>query len=343
MTTLKDIAIHAKVSPSTVSRVLNNDETLSVTEETRKNILQVAKELNYIPVKKRGTTKSDKRTKKIKIGIVLSQSFEEELSDPYFLPIRQGIESECEKQGSIDVEILRLEKMNSSRVRSDIDGLIVIGRVNPEYIKELGIEMDHTVYIDYCPDENKYDSVIIDFKKATDAILDHLFEIGYDRIGYIGGNSLEHFTNQKLELKDYRQIIFEERMKKQEVYNVQDIHIGEFSLIEGYELMKAALEKGNLPNAFFIASDSMAIGALRALQEAELRVPEDVAIVSFNDIEMAKYASIPLTTVRVYTEEMGRMGVKLLLDRIGGREVPLKVVVPTGLIIRESCGSNIKK
>ena len=343
MTTLKDIAIHAKVSPSTVSRVLNNDETLSVTEETRKNILQIAKELNYIPVKKRGTTKSDKRTKKIKIGIVLSQSFEEELSDPYFLPIRQGIEKECEKQGSIDVEILRLEKMNSSRVRSDIDGLIVIGRVNPEYIKKLGIEMDHTVYIDHCPDENKYDSVIIDFKKATDTILDHLFAIGYERIGYIGGSSLEHFTDKRLVVKDYRQIIFEERMKKQEVYNVQDIHIGEFSLIEGYELMKAALKKGNLPNAFFIASDSMAIGVLRALQEAELRVPEDVAIVSFNDIEMAEYASIPLTTVRVYTEEMGRTGVKLLLDRIGGRKVPLKVVVTTELIIRESCGSKIKK
>ena len=342
MTTLKDIAIQAKVSSSTVSRVLNNDETLSVTNETRQNILQVAKELNYIPVKKRESTKSNKRAKKIRIGIVLSQSFEEELSDPYFLPIRQGIESECEKLGYIDIEILRLDKISSSRVKIDIEGLIVIGRVNPEFIKELGIGIDNTIYIDYCPDENQYDSITIDFKTATNSILNHLLGVGYERIGYIGGNSMEHYPSERVKRKDERQVFFEERMKDEKLYRVDDIHIGEFSLVEGYELMKAALKKDDYPNAFFIASDSMAIGVLRALNEANLRVPEDVAIVSFNDIEMAKYASTPLTTVKVHTEEMGRLSVKFLLDCMNGRDVPLKVVVPTKLIIRESCGSKIK-
>lgn len=80
----------------------------------------------------------------------------------------------------------------------------------------------------------------------------------------------------------------------------------------------------------------MAVGALRALQEANLRSPEDVAIVSFDDIEMAQFASTPLTTVRVHTEEMGRTGVKLLLDRISGRKLPLQVTVPTELVVRES-------
>jgi LacI family transcriptional regulator len=112
-------------------------------------------------------------------------------------------------------------------------------------------------------------------------------------------------------------------------------------MTQGYELMKDAIKKGNLPEAFFIASDSMSIGAMKALQEANLRVPNDVAIASFNDVQMAKFASTPLTSVKVYTEQMGRIGVQLLLDRIAGRELPLKVTVPTKLFIRDS--SVIKK
>lgn len=82
----------------------------------------------------------------------------------------------------------------------------------------------------------------------------------------------------------------------------------------------------------------MAIGALRALQEVNLNVPSDVAIISFDDIEAAKFASTPLTTIRVHTMEMGRTGVRLLLDRLKGRELPITITLPTELVIRESCG-----
>lgn len=341
MTTIKDIAIRAKVSSSTVSRVLNNDETLSVTKETRQNILQVAKDLKYIPVKKRGTAKDSSHKSKAKVGIVLCQSLEEELNDPYFLPIRQGIESECENQGLSDVEVYRLKNLDSSQLRSDIDGLIVIGTANPEFIEKFSVGTQHIIYIDHCPIDNKYDSVIIDFKKATDKVLDHLLKIGYKRIGYIGGKAVEHSSNKSVAITEDRQRTFENRMKKENLYDSNNIHIGDFTMTQGYELMKFALKQGNLPNAFFIASDPMAIGALRALKESNLRVPEDVAIVSFNDIEMASYASTPLTTVKVHTEEMGRVGARLLIERIKGRKIPLKVIVPTELIIRESCGNEI--
>jgi LacI family transcriptional regulator len=343
MTTIKDIAIRSKVSSSTVSRVLNNDETLSVTKETRQNILRVAEELKYIPVKKRGSINGGSNTSKAKVGIVLCQSFEEELSDPYFLPIRQGIENECENQGLSDVEVFKLQNLNSSQSRSDIDGLIVIGKANPEFIEKISIGTQHIIYIDHCPNEKKYDSISIDFNKATDEVLEHLLGIGYKRIGYIGGKAVEHSPNKSLSIKDDRQTTFENRMKKENLYDNDNIHIGDFTMTQGYELMKFALKQGNLPNAFFIASDPMAIGALRALQESNLRVPEDVAIVSFNDIEMASYASTPLTTVKVHTEEMGRAGVRLLIERINGRKIPLKVIVPTELVIRESCGNEIKK
>jgi LacI family transcriptional regulator len=340
MTTIKDVALRADVSSSTVSRVLNNDETLSVTKETRQNILQAAEDLNYIPVKKRGTGNRSSDTSKAKVGIVLCQSLEEELNDPYFLPIRQGIENECKNQELFDVEVIRLQNINSGQFISDVDGLIVIGKANPDFINKISGGIQHIIYIDHCPDETKYDSIIIDFKKATDKVLDHLLGIGYKRIGYIGGKAVEH-SNKSLAITEDRQTTFENRMKKEDLYDANNIHIGECKMTQGYELMKFALKQGNLPNAFFIASDPMAIGALRALKESNLRVPEDVAIVSFNDVEMARYASTPLTTVKVHTEEMGRVGVRLLIERIKGRKIPLKVIVPTELVIRESCGNQV--
>lgn len=103
--------------------------------------------------------------------------------------------------------------------------------------------------------------------------------------------------------------------------------------------MKKAIKKGDLPTAFFVASDPMAIGAIRALLESNIGVPDEVAIVSVDDIEMAAFVSPPLTTVKMYSEQMGRVAVNLILERISGREIPLKVEVPTKLIIRDSCGS----
>lgn len=86
----------------------------------------------------------------------------------------------------------------------------------------------------------------------------------------------------------------------------------------------------------------MAIGALRAIKEAGLSVPDDVAIVGMDDIEMAAFASVPLTTVKIYSEQMGRSAVNLMAERLRGRDVPLRVVVPTRLIVRESCGAKTK-
>jgi LacI family transcriptional regulator len=166
----------------------------------------------------------------------------------------------------------------------------------------------------------------------------HLLERGYKKIGYIGGVDIEYLKNETVVIEDKRLTTYESLMKEKGIYNQKYTFIGEYSMSQGYELMKNAIQQKDLPEAFFISSDPMAIGALKALQEANLSVPNDVAIVSFDDIELASFASTPLTTVKVFTKEMGQTGVKLLLDRINGRKIPLKVTVPTKLIIRESSG-----
>ncbi|MCM3186969.1 galactokinase [Priestia megaterium] len=100
---------------------------------------------------------------------------------------------------------------------------------------------------------------------------------------------------------------------------------------------KRAIEKGNLPSAMIIASDPMAIGALRALYEEGINVPEDISLISFDDIEAAEFLNPPLSTVKIHAEEMGRMAAKLLWDRLNGRNISTRVVLDTELIIRKSC------
>ncbi|PWU70191.1 LacI family DNA-binding transcriptional regulator [Gracilibacillus dipsosauri] len=344
MATIKDIALRSNVSATTVSRVLNNDQTLSVAPDTRKRILETAKELGYKTVRERRfEQQSAEKTNQIKIGIILCQSLEEELNDPYFLPIRQGIEKECLQHGIHVTELFRIKSFQASQLTDDFDGLIIVGRFRPEAIQNAKEKIKNIVYIDYAPDEETFDSVVIDFEVATSNIIHHLFQNGYQQLGFIGGKQLEHTYTGYTNVEDPREKTFRKMMEQYGTYNPNHVFIGEFTISNGYQLMKKAINRGDLPEAFFIASDPMAIGALRAIQEANLRVPEDIAIVSFDDIEMAQFTSTPLTTIKVYTEEMGRTGVKLLLDKINGRNLPLKVVVPTKLVVRDSCGSKLNR
>ena len=341
MVTIKDIANKAKVSSTTVSRVLNKDKTLSVAEDTRKRIVSIAEELGYQTVQKRkDKQKQEGQKSELQIGIILCQTLEEEMDDKYFLSIRHGIEKESLSQGKIRTEIIRVHDLPSSLSLKHYDGLIVVGRLSKASLEYISDHMEHVVYINHSPNEAKYDSVVIDFKHATQQALYHLLDLGYRRIGYIGGREKEHHFGEQIDIEDIRKVTYDNTMKEIGHDHLMDSYISEYWMSEGYRMMREAIEKGDIPEAFFIASDPMAIGALRALQEEKLRVPEDVALVGFDDLELAKFASTPLTTVKVYTEEMGKTSVKLLLDRLNGRQMPLKVVVPTDLVIRKSCGYN---
>ncbi|PEJ53130.1 MULTISPECIES: LacI family DNA-binding transcriptional regulator [unclassified Bacillus (in: firmicutes)] len=338
MATIKDIAKLSQVSPATVSRVLNNDQKITVLEETRERIIQAAKELGYKTVLERRVEQQESDKPGISVGILLSKTLEEEMADPYFLTIRQGVEEELLNQGISSTFMFRWNDIGSNHLFKDLGGIIIVGKISERAFKAISDNIENVVYIHHSPDEDLYDSVVIDFVKSTETALMHLFERGYKRIGYIGGVDIEYLKNETVVIEDKRLTTYETLMKERGIYNQKYTFIGEYSMSQGYELMKKAIQQKELPEAFFISSDPMAIGALRALQEANLSVPNDIAIVSFDDIELASFASTPLTTVKVFTKEMGQTGVKLLLDRINGRDIPLKVTVPTKLIVRESSG-----
>jgi LacI family transcriptional regulator len=345
MATIKEVAALAKVSVATVSRVLNNDQTLSVTEETRQRIYAIADKLQYVPPRTRNAKKHGDRSKETKIGLLLWCSKEYESDDPYYLSIRQGIEKQCLESGADITKVVRMNAHADDVDFQDVDGLIVVGKIDAGEIQTLNVKSDRVVFVNTSPDIHQYDSVVFQLEQSAEMVLDYLFELGHKQIGYLGGREfLEKFkVPRSEELPEKRKETFEKVMKSRGIYNPEHVWIDDWTIMSGYELMKKALQKGNLPSAFFAANDRIAIGAIRALHEQGWKVPQDVAIVGFDDIEISAFVTPPLTTMKVYTEQMGKAAVHLLMDRLNGREIPMQVVLPTKLVVRESCGGKSEK
>jgi LacI family transcriptional regulator len=175
-------------------------------------------------------------------------------------------------------------------------------------------------------------------------VIRYLISIGHKKIGFIGGREKIPGNNEMI--TDYREVQYKNYMKLKGLYKPEYVRIGNFNFQDGYELMKDLIEenKGNMPTAVFVASDTLGIGAFRAINEAGLRIPEDISIVGCNDIPTSQYISPTLSTVRIYTEYMGQIAIKLLLEQINGtREIPIRVTVPHKLIIRESSDTHTEK
>jgi LacI family transcriptional regulator len=221
---------------------------------------------------------------------------------------------------------------------SGLDGLIVLGNVEVSDLKEIYYENGNIVFVDYCPDGKDFDVVISDFEAATHEVMEYLLSIGHSDIAYIGGRKvIKHISSdQSFEEVDIRERVYETIMKEKGLYDPELVLLGEFGPTSGYQLMKRLLERKTLPTAVVTGSDPMALGAFRALHEAGIKVPEEISVISFDDIEAAAYLNPALSTVKIHTEEMGKIAVRLLSERIKGRTIPLKVVLPTELVLRES-------
>ena len=232
MATLKDIAIEAGVSLATVSRVLNDDPTLNVKEETKHRILEIAEKLEY----------KTSSARKLQTGAVnqhhilaiYSYQQELEINDPYYLAIRHGIETQCEKLG---IELTNCYEHSGLPDIKNVTGILIVGKPTP----------------------------------ALRAL------------------SLIHISEPR---EDY-------------------------------------------PKALFVASDSIAIGVLRAIHERGLNIPQDISLISVNDIPTARFTFPPLSTVRIHSEMMGSQGVNLVYEKArDGRALPLLVFVPSKLKLR---------
>lgn len=327
MATIKDIAKKAGVSIATVSRVLNYDATLSVSDETKKRIFEVAEELDY-------KKKTSRKQASGKMALVHWYSEKEELADLYYMSIRLGVENRCQEHG---IQVIRCFQDHYEDLKQEeLQGLIAIGKFSSKQVKELQSVCNNIVFVDSSPDEDRFDSVVIDFEKATEKVLTHLLEKGHQQIGYIGGREI--FKDQTSIIEDPRERAFTHYLTEKGLFEESFLYTGSFSVDDGYSLMKKAIRecKENLPTAFFAGSDSLAIGALKALLEEGISVPERVNLIGVNDISVSKYIFPALSTVKVHTELMGETAVDTLLERIGGRTTAKTIFIATELVIRDS-------
>lgn len=327
MATIRDIAKIAGISPGAVSRILNNDPTLSVSADTRKKVFDIAKELNY-----RKSRAYDKAV--FKMGILLWFSAEQEMQDNYYLLARQGVEDFCQKNA---IGIIRAFQSDPGTIQNlkDVDGLICIGKFSNAEIRQFIKLCSNIVFLDMPVHDFNITSLSMDFKSAVYAALDYLTDLGHRKIAFLGGR--EYVGNNE-PIMDERKEAYISYMKQKKLESGPFLMEGSFSSASGYEMMQELLKSDERPTAVFAANDAIAFGAIKAIKERGLSVPEDISIIGFNDMDMCAYSTPALTTIHAPAYDMGQHGANLVYVASNlSINTPLKAKIPCQLVIRESC------
>ena len=277
----RHIAKLAKVSSATVSRVLNQDATLSVSEETRHRILTVAEELGYEKHKRSTNTLQERQ----KIAIVQWYSEQEELNDLYYYSIRIGLEKRAQELG---YDIIRYFNNDILTISENVV-VCAYGKFSSAQISKLEKLSQNLVFVDSDTLNAGHPCVTTDFDNAVIKVLDYFMDQGFTKIGMIAGE--ERTTDQQELIVDQRFRTFKNYARMKIISTILTTYLSEILAAQaGYKLMKKAITElgDDLPQAFFLANDTLAIGALRALQEASIIVPNRVSLISFNDTPLTK-------------------------------------------------------
>ncbi len=332
MATIKDIAEKAGVSAAAVSRILNGDTSLSVTPETRKRVLEVSEALGY--KKKHVEGCHSKCEKSITLGVVQWFSAEDELRDSYYLTVRKGIEDYCDSNKVKIVRAYKTDDMLSNL--KDVDGIICIGKFSKEDITLFKGISGTVIFLDMLMDDKDVTTLSMDFKGGVNEVMDYFTGLGHTRIAYLGG--VEYVGDNEV-VRDERKEAYEEYMKKHKLAVKGLMKEGSFDSRSGYELMQELIKDKDRPTAVFAASDAIAVGAMKAVSEAGLKVPEDISVAGFNNDEMSSFTTPSLTTVNAPAYDMGQYGASLIIA--AGKlsiSTPIRVKLPCRLVVRNSCG-----
>lgn len=323
MATIKDIAKRAHVSTATVSRILNEDPLLTVSPKTRETVLETAKQLNYTKKKKNVAKNS------FTMGIVQWYSLQQEIDDPYYLYIRQGIEDFCRKE-SIAIKRIFKDDFSNIDTLKEVNGLICIGKFNSNEATLFEKLCSNIIFVDM--KHHQMNTLTLDFKKAIEDVFDFLLKTNHKRIGYLGGIE---YVDENTRYQDPRRSTYIELCNKYKIDYKKILLEGDFSTSSGYSMMCDLIHNDNLPDAIFAASDPIAIGAMRALQEHGINIPEDISIIGFDDINAASYTNPPLTTVYTPAFEMGEYAAKIVYH-IQPTKTPMNITLPCTLVERGS-------
>lgn len=329
--TLKQVAAEVGVSVATVSRVLNFDATLSVGDRTRQAIIETAEAMNYAtPRRRRQVAKGASN----KIALIHFLRPEQELIDPYYVALRLGIESRSAALALENVKVYQTGSVPDAKMLRDVAGVIVIGWHSDEKIKWLTSHNRNIVFADYTPDGDGIDAVESDLVIATNKLLQALTDIGYTKIAFAGWR--DKIRSEGISKPEKRSVAYKEWMCAAGRFEPEIFLTGTNTEESGYDLAMKLLSGPERPDALVTANDNMAVGAYRAIHELGLRIPEDIAVASFNDISVARFLNPPLTTVRLPAEKIGENAVDLLVERLAGRDLAKRVILESKIVWRSS-------
>jgi len=327
--TLKDIAIRAGVSVNTVSRALRNKPDIN--DETKKGIIEIAERLGYTPNVLAKSLRS-KRTKTI--GVVIS-----DISSPFYSSVVKGIEDEAQEKGysiilsNTDEQYKKEEAAVQVLLEKRVDGLLITP-VQEENKDILGLKEKRIPFVLVGRHFDVIQTNYIDIEDIIGGFLatEHLIKKGHRRILHINGPLYMSCAWERL--AGYKRALLEYGLE----YDQKLVRGNMTEMEEAYKLIKRILSEELNFTAIFAFSDVLALGAIHALREAKLRIPDDIGVVGYDDIEFARVSHPPLTTVRVPRYRLGKEAVNLLVEKIikkGSRKLH-QVIIKPELVIRES-------
>jgi len=331
--TIKDIARMANVSHTTVSRALNDSQLIN--EETRKRIKELAQKLNYVP---NFSAKSLVLEKSYNIGVFASKQIEK-LQTSFFYEIMEGASSVIgDTYNVVFKKLSSMEEVDKIINIRKYDGIIFISMdvsdIQMLYrLSQSGIPL---VVLNRNVKSDGISCVYTDEYTGTFNAMEYIVNLGHKRIAIIEGAEMFITSSQRYE--GYVAALKKNNLPVEDKYIVR----GGFSPESGFEAMEKLLETSPRPTAVFASNDLMAVGAIKACNSNNIRVPEDISIIGFDDMDFSRYLIPSLTTVNKSRRALGTEGARMLLEKIEKKsEDSLSKELTTNLIIRESCTARI--
>ncbi|WP_312691835.1 ribose operon transcriptional repressor RbsR [Kosakonia sp.] len=308
MATMKDVARLAGVSTSTVSHVINNDRFVS--EAIREKVEAAIKTLNYAPS---AIARSLKINQTRTIGMLITAS-----TNPFYSELVRGVERSCFERGyslvlcNTEGDEQRMNRNLETLMQKRVDGLLLLCTETHQPSKEIMQRYPSipTVMMDWAPFDGDSDLIQDNSLFGGDVATQYLIDKGYTRIACITG-PLDK-TPARLRLEGYREAMTRAGLTIRDGDEIES----DFEFGGGFDAMQSLLAMSERPQAVFVGNDAMAVGAYQALYQAGLKIPQDMAIVGYDDIELARYMTPPLTTIHQPKDELGELAIDVLIHRI---------------------------
>ena len=331
--TIKDVAKLAGVSIATVSLVIHNHKRIP--QETKDKVMAAIKELNYHPSHSARGLVSRKTGN---IGFVLTDDHFLR-TEPFYTRIFLGSEFEARENEYYLLLTTVDSKPNKSKplprfiLERNVDGVIVAGKVPDTFIEKLDTVDVPILFVDYLPKRKSYPSVLIDNFNGGVMATNHLIEFGHKRIAFIGGDINHPSINDRL--KGYKKALKKAGLAVDDKIIIDD---EDYPAREnGYNAAEKLFKQNKNITAIFACNDAMAIGVMQYLRKQHIRIPEDISIIGFDDVEADVSITPPLSTIKVLKTEMGAEAMKLMAKILKENKTPTdEKLVPVELVIRKS-------